>query len=396
MQRPLDGVRVIDISRVLAGPYCAMLLGDLGADVIKVELPGHGDDTRFWGPPFAGGEAAYYLYPNRNKRGITLNLKHEAGRRLLVELVKGAHVVVENFKHGTLERWGIGYDHLREINPRLVFTSISGYGPDGPDAGRLGYDYVAQAESGIMSITGEPDGEPIRVGVAISDLTTGMMATIATLAALRVAEATGVGQRVDCSLLETSVSWLANIASSYLVAGELPRRWGNAHPTVVPYQTFRASDGWFVLAVGNDRQFADLCRTIERPELAEDERYRTNPARIANRAALIAELQTALAARPVDEWLALFRQHEIPCGAINTLDRVFSNPQVLHRQMVVEVPHPTAGTVKLVGIPFKLSGTPADIRRHPPLLGEHTDEVLMEELGLSAEEVERLRAEGVI
>jgi formyl-CoA transferase len=396
MAYALDGIRVLDLSRVLAGPYCTMVLGDLGADVIKVEQPGVGDDTRRWGPPWTGGESAYYLCVNRNKRGITLNLKDERGKEILRRIAAGSDIVVENFKVGSLDRMGIGYEALSRDNPGLIWCSVTGYGLDGPYAERAGYDFVAQGEAGIMSITGEPDGEPMKVGVAIVDITTGLFASNAILAALHARERTGVGQRIDASLFTSAIGWLANVGSNYLVSGDLPRRYGNGHPNIVPYQTFKARDLWITVAVGNDRQFRDLCRILGLDELADDERYSTNPARVANREELVARLQAVIETRDADDWLEAITGAGIPCGPINTLDRVFSHPQAIHRNMTVEIPHPTAGVVKLAGIPFSLSETPTDIRRHPPLMGEHTDAVLHDDLGYDEATIAELRVAGVI
>ncbi|MCM8750456.1 CoA transferase [Thermomicrobiaceae bacterium CFH 74404] len=396
MPGPLEGIRVLDLSRVLAGPFCTMILGDLGADVIKVEQPGSGDDTRQWGPPWAGGESAYYLCVNRNKRSITLNLKHERGREILVELARDSDVVVENFRVGMLDRMGIGYQALAARYPRLIWCSITGYGLDGPYAERAGYDFVAQGEGGLMSITGEPDGEPMKVGVAIVDLFTGLYAASAILAALHARSQTGRGQLIDVALLPSTVAMLANVGSNYLVSGQIPKRYGNAHPNIVPYQTFRARDRWMTVAVGNDRQFRQLCRILGMEELADDPRFATNPQRVAHRDELIPLLQAVFETRDADDWLAAMTEAGIPCGPINTLDRVFSHPQILHRGMVIEVPHPTAGSVRLAGPPFVLSETPAGVRSHPPLLGEHTEEILRERLGLSTTEIARLREEGVV
>ena len=396
MPGPLEGIRVLDLSRVLAGPFCTMILGDLGADVIKLEQPGSGDDTRQWGPPWAGGESAYYLCVNRNKRSITLNLKHERGREILVELARDSDVVVENFRVGMLDRMGIGYQALAARYPRLIWCSITGYGLDGPYAERAGYDFVAQGEGGLMSITGEPDGEPMKVGVAIVDLFTGLYAASAILAALHARSQTGRGQLIDVALLPSTVAMLANVGSNYLVSGQIPKRYGNAHPNIVPYQTFRARDRWMTVAVGNDRQFRQLCRILGMEELADDPRFATNPQRVAHRDELIPLLQTVFETRDADDWLAAMTEVGIPCGPINTLDRVFSHPQILHRGMVIEVPHPTAGSVRLAGPPFILSETPAGVRSHPPLLGEHTEEILRERLGLSTTEIARLREEGVV
>jgi formyl-CoA transferase len=393
---PLDGIRVLDLSRVLAGPYCTMMLGDLGAEVLKIEQPGSGDDTRRFGPPWAGGESAYYLSINRNKKSITVNLKEPGGREIIRALAAESDILVENFKVGALDRMGIGYDALADRNPRLIWCSITGYGQTGPYADRAGYDFAMQGEAGIMSITGEPDGEPMKVGVAIVDITTGMFACDAILSALYARERTGRGQRIDASLLSSAVAWLANVGSNFLVTGKRPKRYGNAHASIVPYQTFRARDQWITVAVANDRQFQALCRILGVPELGDDERYATNPSRVAHREALVERLQAIIETESADHWLPMMSEAGIACGPINTIDQVFQHPQVLHRNLVVEVPHPTAGTVRLAGIPFTLSDTPASVRLHPPLLGEHTEEVLRERLGLDSDEIARLRADGVI
>lgn len=395
MSGPLTGLRVLDLSRVLAGPYCAMLLGDMGADVVKVEPPG-GDDTRQWGPPFAEGESAYYLSCNRNKRSLVLDLRAEAGQEVLQRLAATADVLIENFKGGTMERWGLGYEAvLRPRNPRLVYCSISGFGRTGPYAHLPGYDFVIQAMGGLMAITGQPDGEPLKVGVAISDLTTGMMASFGITAALLWRDRTGEGQRVDLSLLETQVGWLANVASSYLLSGQVPNRPGNAHANIVPYQALHARDGQLVVAVGNDQQFARLCRLLDLAELPHDPRFITNKDRVAHREVLVALLEGALARRDVAAWIRLMWEQGIPAGPINRLDQVFADPQVLHREMLQQVEHPTIGWLPQVGIPIKHGSTPGAIRRPPPLMGEHTRELLAE-LGYEAAAIDRLLAAGVV
>jgi len=393
---PLDNILVIDLSRVLAGPYCTMMLADLGARVIKVEQPGTGDDSRAWGPPFAAGESAYFLSVNRNKLGITINLKNERGRDILLGLIKQADVLIENFKLGTMESWGMGYETLRTINPRLVYCGISGYGPDGPEAGRPGYDFILQAEAGLMSITGPVEGPATKTGISIVDITTGMFASNGILAALHARERTRTGQRVDVSLLESHVAWLTNVGEAYLISNERPQRHGNGHPTIVPYQTFRASDEYFALAVGNDGQFRRLCIVIGALSLADDPRFNTNPSRIQNRTELIPILQVEFEKQPSTHWLKQFCEAGIPAGRIKAIDEVLTDPQVLHRQMVVEVEHPTAGTIKLLGVPYKFSDTPASVRTAPPLLGQHTEEVLTSMLGLEPEEIASLKAEGAL
>jgi formyl-CoA transferase len=396
MYRPLEGIRVLDLSRVLAGPYCTMTLGDLGADVIKVEQPGAGDDTRRWGPPWAGTESAYYLCVNRNKRSITLDLKSDEGKEILTSLAKSSDIVVENFKVGALDRMGLGYRDLSRVNPGLIWCSITGYGQDGPYASRAGYDFVAQGESGIMSITGEINGEPMKVGVAIVDITTGLFSSNAILAALHARHATGRGQHIDSTLFTSAIAWLANVGSSYLTTGDLPKRLGNAHPSIVPYQTFKTKDLWIIIGAGNDRQFESLCGILGLEGLVTDPRFKDNPSRVQNREELIPLLNSVLETRLADEWLEEISAAGIPCGPINTLDRVFDHPQAIHRNMVVEIEHPTAGTVKLAGIPFTMSETPPAVLRHPPLLGEHTEEVLSGDLGYDITKIGELRERGVI
>ncbi len=392
---PLNGVRVLDLSRVLAGPYATMMLGDLGADVIKVEQPGKGDDTRAWGPPWAGTESAYYLSVNRNKRGITLDLKSAEGQAIVRELASQCDIVVENFKLGALDRMGIGYEQLREINPRLIWATVSGYGPDGPWADRPGYDFVAQGESGIMAITGVPDGEPMKVGVAIVDITTGLFTVSAILAALHAREAMGVGQKIDTSLMTSAVAWLANVGQSHLVSGKPARRFGNAHANIVPYQVFKARDQHMTIAVGNDKQFRALCEVLGRGEIADDDRFRTNPLRVEHRDTLIELLQSVFETRDADEWLDGCYRVGIPSGKINSVEQVFEHPQVLARDMLVEIAHPEAGMLKMAGIPYELSNTPATVRLAPPLLGQHTDEVLRE-LGRDDIEIRRLHESGIV
>ncbi len=401
--QPLNGIRILDLTRALAGPYCTMMLGDLGADVIKVEQPGRGDESRGWGPPFVGqpygpypGESAYFLSANRNKRSITVNLKSPEGQEVVRQLVRRCDVFVENFRTGTLEEMGLGYDDLHALNPRLVYCSISGYGRTGPYADRPGYDFIIQAEGGLMGITGPEEGPPYRLGIPIVDITAGMFAATAVLAALHARDRTGEGQWIDLSLLDTAAALLTNVASNYLVGGEAPRRLGNAHPNITPYEAFPARDRWFALAVANERQWATLCQVIGRPELRDDPRFADNRTRVANRAALRKVLEAAFQTRDAAEWLAEFTQAGLPCGPINTIPDVFAHPQAEAREMVLTVEHPTAGTVRLPGFPYKLLGTPAAVRRPPPRLGEHTEEVLAELLGYSAGDVAGLRERGCV
>jgi formyl-CoA transferase len=374
-----------------------MMLGDLGADIIKVELPRAGDDTRHWGPPEAGGEAAYYLCLNRNKRSMTVNMKTEEGREIIRTLARQSDIVIENYKVGTLQKMGLGYEQLSKVNPGLIYCSITGFGQNGPYKDKPGYDFMIQGIGGVMSFTGEPEGTPMKVGVAIVDVTAGLFAVSSILAALRHRDITGKGQFIDIALLDSVVAWLANVGSNYLVSGELPKRYGNGHPNIVPYEPFKTKDGTYIaLAVGNDRQWQDFCRLAGMDELAHDARFETNPQRVHNRKVLIPMVAEKMLDRTGDEWLRELEALKIPCGPINTLDKVFSDPQVLVREMVAEVPHPTAGTVKLVASPMKFSETPCKITRHPPLLGEHTDEVLQERLGYSPEQISALREKGAI
>ncbi|MDP8923359.1 MAG: CoA transferase [Chloroflexota bacterium] len=396
MPGPLSDLNVVDLTRVLAGPYLTMMLGDMGADVVKIEQPGSGDDTRRWGPPFLDGESTYYLAVNRNKRSVTLNLKHPRARDLLLRMVREADILVENFKVGTMERLGLGYEGvLRELNPRLVYCSVTGYGRTGPYAERPGYDYMGQAMGGIMSVTGEPEGEPMKYGVAIADLTTAMTGCSAILAAIHHRDRVGTGQRVDLSLLETVVGWLIHLATDYFATGQLPPRVGNGHSSIVPYQVFKARDRHFAFGALNDRQFRDFARVLGHEEWAENPRFKTNPDRVAHRAELVPLIEQILPSRTATEWVEALLAVGVPAGPINNIAEVFEDPQVLARNLLVEVPHPKLGTVKMAGISYKHGDTPADVRRHPPMLGEHTEEVLRG-LGVSDDELAGLRAEGAI
>ena len=370
---PLQGVRVLDLSRVLAGPYATMVLGDLGADVLKVEHPERGDDTRHWGPPFASGESAYFLSINRNKRSIGVDLKDPDGLERVEKLAAGADVVIENWRRGALEKLGLGYEKLKGANPDLVYCSITGFGP-GPDEDRPGYDFLVQARGGVMGITGQPGGEPTKVGVAIADIVCGLFASNAILAALYRRSVTGEGARIEVPLFESTLGWLANRGQEYLVSGEDTGLIGNAHPSIVPYQTFDAADKPLVVAVGNNAQFANLCEVIGRTELAEDERFATNPARVANREALISELQREFGGRPADEWADELRAAGVPSGPVNTLADVLADEHLLGSGMLKGLDHPSAGHLEMLASPILIDGERLSIRRPPPTLGQHAEE----------------------
>jgi crotonobetainyl-CoA:carnitine CoA-transferase CaiB-like acyl-CoA transferase len=391
----LDGIRVIDLSRVLAGPLATMFLGDLGADVVKIERPGSGDDTRAWGPPFAAGESAYYLSVNRNKRSITLDLAAKSGREVLARLVEDADVIIENFKLGTLERWGFDDAWFDAHAPQAVRATISGYGTTGPMATRPGYDFVAQAESGLMSITGDPDGPAMKLGVAIVDVCTGMLATISILAALEERHRSGRGQRTEVSLHDTGLQMLVNVASNVLVSDDDADRFGNAHPNIVPYRTYPATDGEFAIAVGNDGQFRALASLLGHPEWADDPRFARNADRVANRDDLDARIRAITVRRTRAEWISDLGRAGIPSGSINSVAEALSTDQASAREMVREVEHPLIGTLRMLGLPIRLDRTPASIERPPPTLGEHTDEVLRE-AGFTDTEIDDLRSRRII
>lgn len=392
----LDGIVVLDLTRVLSGPYCTMLLADLGARVIKVEQPGRGDDTRAWGPPFVGAESAYFLSVNRNKESLTLNLKNDRARELLGRLIERSDVLVENFRPGTMERLGFGYSAVSERYPRLVFCSISGFGQTGPRSHEPGYDAVVQAEGGLMSITGDPDGPPYRLGVAVSDIVTGMFAAHGVTAALFARERSGRGQLVDIAMLDSTVALLTYQAAGYFATGTPPARMGNRHPTIVPYETFGAADGEFVLAVGNDDLWRTFCRVIGLESMAADSRYATNRDRLAHYTEVKSALEARLRTRPRAEWLAALAAEGVPCGSVRDVAQVLQDQQLHDRDMLATVSHATLGSVRVLGVPIKLSDTPGSVRTAPPILGQHTDQILHSELGLSCEELADLRAAGAI
>ena len=401
---PLDGIRVLDLSRVLAGPFCTQMLADLGAEVIKVERPGVGDETRTWGPPYVKDpdgadttESAYYLCANRNKRSVTVDFSQPRGVALVKRLLARCDVLVENFKVGGLTKFGLGHEQLREEFPGLVYCSITGFGQTGPYAHRPGYDMMAQGMGGLISITGEPDRPPSKVPVAINDIMTGMYTAVALLSAVRHRDLTGEGQHVDVGLLDVQVSWLANVASNYLVGGRSPRRLGTAHPNTVPYQVFPTEDGFIIIAANNDGQFERLCEAAGAPELLEDPDFASNALRVRNRERLVANLEAITRTRGTAAWMEALEAAGVPCAPVNTMDQVFADPQVQARGMEIRMPHPLAGEdVRLVGSPIRLSRTPVSYRCAPPALGEHTDEVLAQVLDLSEDEREALREEGVI
>lgn len=394
-KKALSRIKVLDLSRVVAGPVCTSILGDLGADIIKVEGPDFLDETRAWFPPDIEDISLYYMAVNRNKRAITVNLKTKEGIQIIKKLIQESDVIVENFKTGTMERLGLGYEDLKALNPKIIHCSITGFGHTGPYKQLPGYDFLAQAMSGFMSVNGTSNGEPVKAGIAMADLYAGLYAIISILAALEARNHTGRGQHCDISLMDSMVASLMNIGTGFLNTGNLPKRYGNQHPTLVPYQNFQTKDKEIIIAVGNDRQFQRFCSIINAEELPQDERFATANARIIYREELIPKLQEVILTKTADEWLTLFQENNIPCGPINTLDRVFTDEQVIERQMIQEVEHPTVGIVKLLGSPIKLSDTPVTIERHPPLHGEHTEEVLLE-LGYDKQEIESFMEDKVI
>jgi crotonobetainyl-CoA:carnitine CoA-transferase CaiB-like acyl-CoA transferase len=399
---PLRGLRVFDLTRVLAGPTCAQMLADLGADVIKIERPGAGDDTRGFAPPYMPGtkESAYFVGVNRNKRSVTLDIAKPEGQAIALKLIAQCDILVENFKVGALAKYGLGYDDLHTKFPQLIYCSITGFGQTGPYRHKPGYDFMIQGIGGLMSITGEPDqptgGGPVKVGVAVADVFTGLYATIAILGALAHRDRTGAGQHIDLALLDTQVAVLANQAMNYLVTGVAPRRLGNSHPNIVPYQVFATSDGYIIVAVGNETQFARMCEVIGRPDLASDERFATNAARVNHRGEIVAILHGIFVTRTMRDWLDALERVGVPCGPINTIADVFADPQVQARGLRLDLPHPAIGTVPSVANPIKYSATPISYRSAPPMLGADTDEVLREMVGVTSAEIARLRKAGIV
>ena len=403
----LSHIRVLDLSRVLAGPWCAQNLADLGADVIKVERPGAGDDTRHWGPPFAKdekgnetAETAYFICINRNKRSITVDISKPEGQDIIRQLAAESDVIIENYKVGDLAKYGLDYESLKKIKPNLIYCSITGFGQNGPYAHRPGYDFIIQGMGGFMSVTGEAEdfegASPQKSGVAIADIFTGMYATTAILAAVIHRDHTGEGQYIDMSLLDTQIAVMANVSSAYLCSGEIPRRWGNASPIIVPYQTFPTADGWMIVASGNDSQFRHFVTAGGEPQLADDPLFLTNPDRVKHRKQLVPLLEAMTRKKTKGEWIALLEQANVPCGPINNFKEVFENEQVIARQVQINVPHPTVGTMKLVASPMRLSKTPTEVRMAPPTLGQHTNEVLQEHLHLDDQTIANLREKGII
>jgi crotonobetainyl-CoA:carnitine CoA-transferase CaiB-like acyl-CoA transferase len=407
MSGPLHGIRVLDLSRILAGPWCTQALGDLGAEVIKVERPRHGDDTRAWGPPFVKspdgeqtGDSAYFLAANRGKKSLTLDISSAEGQRIARSLAEVSDVVIENYKFGDMQRYGLDYESLSTLNPALVYCSITGFGQTGPYRERAGYDFMIQAMGGLMSVTGErddlPGGGPQKCGVPIADMMTGMYSAFAIVAALLERRDSGRGQHIDMSLLDTQVSWLANQNLNYLVSGEVPRRWGNAHPNLTPYQSFPTRDGNLILAIGNDTQFRRFCGVAGLAGIADEARFADNRSRLANRDALVGIVADAMRQRTTDEWMTALEQVGVPCGPINPIDQVFRDPQVVSRGLQFRLGHPLAGEVPQVANPIRYSRTPIEYHRAPPVLGEHTSAVLSELLGLSEDDVARLRDQGIV
>jgi crotonobetainyl-CoA:carnitine CoA-transferase CaiB-like acyl-CoA transferase len=395
MKKALEGIKVLDLSRALAGPYCTMMLADMGADVIKVEMPGRGDDSRSWGPPFVEGESAYFMSINRNKKSITLNMKSENSTEIIYKLIKQSDVLVENFRPGAMERLGLEYEQVKEMNPKIIYCSISGFGQNGPYRMLPGFDQVLQGMGGLMSITGDPGGSPIKVGVAIADISGGMFAAYGIVVALYNREKTCKGQMIDVSLLDSQVAWLTYRSGAYFASGEIPQPVGSGHPVIVPYQAFKAKDVYINIAVGNDQLWQKFCKTVGLEKVMDDPRFATNAKRVENREEIVKIVGDLVATKNGEEWLKILTDAGIPCGPIYTVDKIFADPQILHRQMLKELDHPKAGRIKVTGIPVKLSDTPGEVKTAPPVLGQHTQEILTE-LGYSGQDIKKLRQEKVV
>ena len=395
MARALDGIRIIDFSKALAGPYCTMLLADMGAEVIKVEMPGSGDDSRGWGPPFIEGEAAYFLSVNRNKKSITLNLKDPKAKEIALKIIEKADIVLESNRPGVMTKLGLDYETVKKINPGIIYCSISGFGQTGPYSKRPGFDQVIQGYGGIMGLTGEKGGGPLKVGIAVTDIATGMFAATGILTALYHRERTGQGQHVDASMLDGQVSWLTYQAGRYLASGNVPQRIGSAHPLIVPYQDFEASDGFINIAAGNDNLWKKFCAVTDLSDIADDPKFATNPKRVENRDEVVEIVSKKINTKTMQEWLDILNDAGVPCGPIYTVDQIFKDPQVLAREMLVEVDHPKCGKIQVTGSPIKLSETPAEITTPPPMLGEHNSSIL-QEFGFSEEDITKLKEDKVI
>jgi formyl-CoA transferase len=395
MARALDGIRIIDFSKALAGPYCTMLLADMGAEVIKVEMPGSGDDSRGWGPPFIEGESAYFLSINRNKKSITLNLKDNKAKEIALKIIEKADIVLESNRPGVMTKLGLDYETVKKINPGIIYCSISGFGQTGPYSKRPGFDQDIQGYGGIMGLTGEKGGGPLKVGIAVTDIATGMFAATGILTALYHRERTGQGQHVDASMLDGQVSWLTYQAGRYLASGNVPQRIGSAHPLIVPYQDFEASDGFINIAAGNDNLWKKFCAVTALSDIADNPKFATNPKRVENRDEVVAIVSKKIKTKTMQEWLDILNDAGVPCGPIYTVDQIFKDPQVLAREMLVEVDHPKCGKIQVTGSPIKLSETPAEITTHPPMLGEHNSSIL-QEFGFSEEDITKLKEDKVI